>query len=271
VGRLGLGAIVTAIALAAMGASAGALKTKSASTTIAGGQDGSATAKCKKGSEAVSGGFEGPGFVPPIDSVAGPAVFSFESLRDGKRKLTAVAHNSGGDPGELIANVYCDKDKPGLKTRRASTATLEFLENGSVTARCRRGSEAVWGGFDSPDLALGSSREGTRKWTASAVNFNVPAPLTVFVYCDKSEPRLKAKKASTTLGHDEIGSATAKCRKGSEAVSGGFFAPGGFDLDVGSEIYFYESHRVGKRRWTASGLNQGDPAKLTAFAYCKKK
>ena len=81
---------------------------------------------------------------------------------------------------------------------------------------------------------------------------------------------LRTRSASTTIAPDEKGAATAKCRKGSEAVSGGFFAPGGFDLNTGSEIYFYESHRVGKRRWTASGLNQGDPARLTAYAYCEK-
>jgi hypothetical protein len=271
VGKLVLGAIVTAIALAAIGASAVALKTRSASTTIAPADDGSSTAKCKRGSEAVSGGFESPGFVPPLDSVAGPAVFSFESRREGKRKIAASAQNSGSDPGELISDAYCDKDPPGLRTKTASTARIDFLDDDSATAKCRKGSEAIWGGFDSPDLSIGSSRKGKRKWKASAVNFNDPAPLTVFVYCDKSEPGLKAKKASVTLGHDEIGSATARCGKGSEAISGGYFAPGGFDLNVGSEIYFYESHRKGKRKWTASGLNQGDPATLTVFAYCDKE
>jgi phage terminase large subunit-like protein len=198
-------------------------------------------------------------------------VFIEDSTRDGKRRATALAHNSGSSAGELIAHAYCDKDKPGLKTKTASTAAIGFLEDASATAKCGKGSEAVWGGFDSPNLSIGSSREGKRKWTASAVNFDPPAPLTVYVYCDKGEPGLKTKEASTTVGADEIGSATARCRKGSEAVSGGYFAPGGFDLDVGSEIYFYESFRKGKRKWTASGLNLGDPATLTVFAYCEKK
>jgi hypothetical protein len=269
--RIAVGALAATALLIVVSASAGALKTKSASTTIAGGGDGSATAQCKKGSEAVSGGFAGPGFVLPFDSVAGPAIFTFESRRDGKRGVLASAHNSGADPGTLITHAYCDSEKPRLKTLSASSATLDFLDHDSATAKCKKGSEAVWGGFDSPDLSIGSSREGKRKWTASAVNFNDPAPLTVYVYCDKSEPGLKTKAKSTTIGHDQIGTATAKCKRGSEAVSGGYFAPGGFDLDVGSEIYFYESHRKGKRKWTASGLNQGDPAKLTAFAYCEKK
>jgi hypothetical protein len=261
---------VAAIAVASASIAGGALKTKSASTTIAPGADGSATAKCKRGSEAVSGGFKSPGFIPP-PSVGAPQAYVEDSTREGKRKVTALAHNSGGGTGTFIVEAYCDKNKPGLKTKTESTATIEFLEDASATARCGKGSEAVWGGFNSPNLSIGSSREGRRKWTASGVNYDEPAPLSVYVYCDKSEPGLKVKKASTTVGADEIGTATARCRKGSEAVSGGYFAPGGFDQNVGSEIYFYESHRIGKRKWTASGLNQGDPAKLTAFAYCKKK
>jgi phage terminase large subunit-like protein len=269
--RLVTVAAAVLVGLVGVAASAAALKTKSASTTIASGDDGSATAKCKRGTEAVAGGFKSPGFITPLDSVAGPAVFSFESRRDGRRTLLGSAHNSGSDTGTLVVQTYCDTDKPRLKTLSASSATIDFLDDDSATARCGKGSEAVWGGFDSPDLSIGSSREGRRKWTASAVNFNDPAPLTVYAYCDKSEPGLKTKAKSTTIGHDQVGTATAKCKRGSEAVSGGYFAPGGFDLDVGSEIYFYESHRKGKRKWTASGLNQGDPAKLTTFAYCAPK
>jgi hypothetical protein len=268
--------LVVVVAIAMLGAlvvattGGAALKTKSASTTIASGDDGSATAKCKRGSEAVSAGFESPDFNPGMLG-SNPVVYIEDSTRDGKRKATSLAHNSGNASGRLITDVYCDKDKPGLKTKTASTATIDFLDDDSATAKCGKGSEAVWGGFDSPNLSIGSSREGKRKWTASGVNFDEPAPLTVYVYCDKGEPGLKAKKASKPIGADETASATAKCGKGSEAVSGGYFAPGGFSLGGGSEIYFYESHRKGKRRWTASGLNQGDPAKLTVFAYCEKK
>jgi hypothetical protein len=268
--RLGVAALIAVVTLAALGAGASALKTKSASTSIAPGIDGSVTAKCKRGTEAVSGGFESPGFTPP-PSVGAPEIFVEDSTREGRRRVTGLAHNSGGDTGTFIVEAYCDKNKPRLKKKTESTATIDFLEDASATAKCGKGSEAVWGGFDAPNLSIGSSREGKREWTASAVNYDEPAPLTVYVYCDKSEPGLKTKSKSTTIGHDQIGTATAKCKKGSEAVSGGYFAPGGFDQDVGSEIYFYESHRKGKRKWTASGLNQGDPAKLTAFAYCRKK
>jgi len=274
---IGLALIAIAALVAAIAPASWALRTRSASTTIAPDEKGAATAKCRKGSEAVSGGFENPGW----DYLSGTdtAIWTYGSKRDGRRKVAALGAQDGAASGNLIAVAYCDRDQPGLKGTSASTE-VAFLDDESVTAKCRRGSEAVWGGFkdtaaqpaELPILPLGSSREGKRKWTASGVKFGAPDPstLTVFAYCDKSEPGLKTRSRSTTIGHDQTGSATAKCRRGSRAVSGGFFAPGGFDLNTGSEIYFYESHRVGKRGWTASGLNQGDPARLTAFAYCEK-
>ena len=122
-----------------------------------------------------------------------------------------------------------------------------------------------------PLLPLGSSRDGRRKWTASGTTYSGdPATLTVFAYCQRNGPRLTDVANSTRLGNDDAGSATARCERGTEAVSGGFFAPGGFSTGGGSEIYFYESRRVRTRKWRASGLNQGDPARLTAYAYCAK-
>jgi hypothetical protein len=278
--RRGLGAVLAVAMLGVLvTATTGgaALKTKSASTTIAADQKGTATAKCKRGTEAVSGGFNSPGFDGDLDDAA---IWTYASKRIGDRKVTALGTQDGNLSSDLVAYAYCDKREPGLRTKSASTP-VDFLEDQSVTVKCPRGTEAIWGGFDNPDvpsdefpmLPLGSHREGKRKWTASGVLFNPndPLTLTVFAYCDKDEPGLKPKQGSTSVDTDEVGTATAKCRKGREAISGGFFAPGGFDLDVGSEIYLYESHRKGKRKWTASGLNQGDPATLTVFAYCEKK
>ena len=165
---------------------------------------------------------------------------------------------------------------------RSASTPVGDGDDASVTAKCPRGSEAVWGGFANPNvpadelplLPLGSSREGKRRWTVSAVSFNNdtdPLTLRVIVYCDQGQPELVVRENSTRLGADETGTATARCRRGSEAVSGGYFAPGGFSTAGGSEIYFRESRRVGRRRWTASGTNSGDPARLTAFAYCDRR
>jgi hypothetical protein len=62
-----MGLLMTLIATAAI--AGGALKEKSATTSIAAGDEGEATAKCKRGSEAVSGGFSLPDF--DIDYIQG--------------------------------------------------------------------------------------------------------------------------------------------------------------------------------------------------------
>jgi hypothetical protein len=270
-----LAAIATAAALVAGATLASAdLTSDTDRTTIAPGETGVATAKCSRGSEAVSGGFNSPGFASGANGI-----YTYASKRAGERKAKALGEQTEAPAARLTAYVYCDGSEPGLKTRTAS-APVNFFEDVSVTARCPRNSEAIWGGFASPGvpaddlpiLTIGSSRKGKRRWTVSGVSFADTEPLTLkaFVYCDKSEPGLVVRTKSTLLDADESGRATARCRRGSEAVSGGYFAPGGFDPDVGSEIYFRESHRVGKREWTASGTNSGDPdARLTAVAYCR--
>lgn len=193
--------------------------------------------------------------------------------------VTATGHNDGEATGKLIAHAYCARNGPGLSTKSSSTP-MEFGEQASATARCNRGSRVIWGGFRmAPEtsfalLPLGSSRDGGRVWDASGTKFSPnpadPAALTVFAYCQRNGPRVTRVASSTMLENDEAGSATARCGRGTEAVSGGFFAPGGFSTGGGSEIYFYASHRVRERKWRASGLNQGDPALLTAYAYCER-
>lgn len=257
-----------------VGYASAALTAKSDGTTLAPDETGSATAECGKRSGAVSGGFRNPGF--DYLSATDTAIWSLTSKRDGGRAVTATGHNDGEASGELIAYAYCGRAGSGLTTK-SSSSPLELGEQGSATARCKRGSRVVWGGFEMapatsfPLLPLGSSREGRRRWTASGTTYgDDPATLKVFAYCQRSGPRLTRTRSSTLLGNDEAGSATAKCERGTEAVSGGFFAPGGFSTGGGSEIYFYESRRVRERNWRVSGLNQGDPALLTAYAYCAK-
>lgn len=272
IGVLPIAALVVSVAL--VSSTVAALTTEFDSTTLALDETGSATAKCGTRSEAVSGGFRNPGF--DYLSATASAIWTFASRRDGGRMVRATGNNDGETSGDLIAYAYCARGGRGLTTRSDSTP-LEFGEQVSATARCGRGSRVIWGGFEMtpeaslPLLPLGSSREGRRKWTASATTFDSgPATLTVFAYCRRNGPRLTQAAGSTRLGNDEAGSATAKCERGTEAVSGGFFAPGGFSTGGGSEIYFYESRRLRERKWRASGLNQGDPARLIAYAYCTR-
>jgi hypothetical protein len=248
----------------------GALKTKSSSTTIQPDEIGSATAKCKRGSEAVSGGFE--------SDVSQTNVFTTQSKRDGKRSWTASAGPISGTT-TLTVFAYCDPSKPRLKERSETISIDPDLSFASVTAECGRGARALSGGFEStsPDPVSVSElrRDGKRRWIASGyVNSIDVESLTAFVYCDKSKPRLKTKSASTPIGEFEHGSATATCRRGTEAVSGGFGSPAPETLAAGfpgPTVLASESRREGNRKWTVAGQAGGGGGTLIAYAYCEKK
>jgi hypothetical protein len=281
-----LSVVAAAVTIAGLAAvAAGGLKTKSATTSIAAGDEGAATAKCKRGSEAVSGGFAIPDFDP---NYIGGAIWTIDSHREGKRGWTSSGHNysGGGGPGHLDVFAYCDKSEPGLKVKSASVdvpATGLNTPIASATARCKKGSEAVSGGGGSADedfsdggkevLLVESRRVGKRKWTVTGANYGtLTGELVAFAYCDKSEPGLKTKSKTATLaGYPDIGGATAKCKKGNEAVSGGF--SGDFDPTYsGAVIAPVASKRAGKRKWSAIGENDGPAGgDFVAYAYCQKK
>jgi hypothetical protein len=153
----------------------------------------------------------------------------------------------------------------------------------TATAKCRKGSEAVAGGGGSGDqdfavggkevLLVESRRVGKRKWTVTGANYgSLTGELVAFAYCDKSEPGLKTKSKTATLaGYPDVGGATAKCKKGSEAVSGGFASPD-FAPYTGAVIVPLASNRAGKRKWSATGENDGSAGgDFVAYAYCEKK
>jgi hypothetical protein len=287
--KVGLTLLAVAMALIAMAAGAvGALKEKSASTTITSAEEfDSTTAKCKRGSTAVSGGFEGTGF----DQGVTPQLLPIDSARAGKRQWTSAGafySAAGTTSGEFTSYAYCDDSKPRLKTRSATTTLQDFGSPdaiGSATAKCKRGSVAVSGGFDSSDflnnfsgpaiLPLSSRREGKRKWTVSAFNDGGEAgELVAYAYCDKSEPRLKTKTESATVDlYPDTSSATARCKKGSKVVSGGFDSPDYDPSGTEEETFPFASRRSGKRGWTVGGFNVSTSRSLdiVAYAYCEKK
>jgi hypothetical protein len=192
------------------------------------------------------------------------------------RKLTAICAATalliviGGSVGLATG---------ALKTKRAETSVGEDLFE-SATATCKKGTRVVSGGFDAPgseaagdtprNLAFLSERTGKRGWTAGARNVETEAgDWIVFAHCSDSLPKLKAKTATVTVPGDEAETATAKCPKGGEAVSGGFVAQ---DEATDDDPFPYESRRVGKRKWEVGARNfRPDPVQLTAIAYCAKK
>jgi hypothetical protein len=84
--------------------------------------------------------------------------------------------------------------------------------------------------------------------------------------------KVKTKTKSTTIAGDSNGKVSAKCSRGSEAVAGGFTAPG-FDPTFQDRAPLpFTSKRAGDRKWKTQGHNFGDnPAKLKSIAYCDTK
>ena len=259
-------AVLIGIAITATAGIADAdLATKSNSTTIDAAGSGSATAKCRRGSEAVSAGFHNPDFA----TANGPQIFPFSSKRLGDRRWKGSAADIGGDSGEFIVYAYCDRHEPGLK-RESDGVTVAQNSTGSATARCNPGSEAVSGGFARSNAAIypySSKRKGARNWKVSAYSYAGSGTLTVFAYCDNDGPSLYTRSSSTTIDPSEVGSATARCTRGSEAVASGFKGP----FEGGAEIFPFTSKRKGDRRWKASGWNDGSaPGEFTAVVYCDR-
>jgi hypothetical protein len=96
--------------LALVDLAAGGLKQKSKSFNVPGGTFEEQTAKCKKGQEAVAGGFLS----------ADPDVIPRDFVREGKRKWRLRSNNlNASDPGtEATVDVICAKPRFGLKRSR---------------------------------------------------------------------------------------------------------------------------------------------------------
>jgi hypothetical protein len=269
--RAGLSAVAILLVLGLGGFASAKLKEKSTTFTVPGEATGEGSAKCKKGQEAVSGGF----FDPIEFGVDFRLVLPFDSARAGKRKWRHRAINVTTDDDEATVYAYCDPAKRELKVRSTTETSDEFEI--FATARCPRGQEAVSGGFESSAsedgavIPLASKRVGKRKWESRALNeTSGNADLTSFAYCDKSEPGLKTKQATATVESPNTSTVTAQCRRGRRVVSGGFDAE--FSLTDLIIPFINGSRRGGKREWeVTAAVGMSNPAEITAYAYCEKK
>jgi len=177
---------------------AGKLKANSKSTTVEGTPfmssdygTGSATAKCPRGTKAVSGGFDTPDFVVTGDYENDSRITPYASRRQGGRKWTVEAANYAGAEGTLVASVYCREGHALDKKKKTVTVEGDPATGvvGEAVAKCPKGTRVVSGGFDlggaEGDL-LASRKRGGRKWLASAsVGFPLTRELTTFAYCEQ--------------------------------------------------------------------------------------
>src|SRR5436190_1801318 len=193
-------------------------------------------------------------------------------IRRGRLALGAVA----GIAVLLTAGIAAAK----LKT--VSKQATFGAPGGTLAPKCPRGSEAVSGGFANPDfdptasggsqfLPIASRRKLRRSWKASVVNEESESgTLVAYADCDKHEPDLEARFKTVSLDGEQLGSVTARCPGGREAVAGGFdghFTQLMFDA---TGAFTFTSKRVDGGGWKASGWDSGAGSTLTSFAYCKK-
>ena len=270
-----IGAVVVATS-AGIAGGALTLKKKRAQITLTVGNFGTATAKCKQGTKAVAGGFDGPGRAGGFDD--GNYVMPFGSERESKREWSTfgVQYFDGG--GDLVTYAYCSDDFPKLKAVR-DTTTIVAGDTGSATVSCPPGGEAVSGGFTTDYRGDGaniythtSRRQGRREWLVEGFNLLGNATkLTAIAYCAKDRLGLKQKSATANADSGEVASATAKCKRKQRAVSGGF--EGTWFDQPGETTEIAESRRKGKRGWEAStsAFTTSPPVPWEAFVYCIDK
>jgi hypothetical protein len=271
------------------GIAAARLASESGTATIDPQQNGTASARCRSGSEAVAGGFAAPGLDPTADT--GPAILTYASNRPVDGKWQASGHNfsradsppAKGVPGAgpLVAYAYCDKHDPSVAVRSKS-ATVDGGGHASLTVNCRRGSEAVSGGFqsDTPDTtgltdyAYTSKRVGKQAWKVALLNPDMSShKVRAFAYCEKHAPDLVSRSASKTLSTTPGGTTatiTAQCPRGAAAFSGGYKSTSS-EVDTGLDAGLaYTSKRSGGD-WKVSAILvsvKGPPETETAIAYC---
>ena len=285
------GALIMGVALAAtlaLGvaiAAGSGLKTKTASATVGPSPAAaSTTAKCPHSKKVISGGFDNPGF---NDTTPGnPGLFAYASHKTGSRRWTVAAQNDNDGAGTIIAFAYC-RNAESLKTRSASaTVPNTGTQHGTATARCPQGQKAVSGGVDNPDFGTDggagffpyvSKKSGGRGWTVSVELFRpAPATLTAFVHCREGEG-VKTRSVSATVpaSGSFTGTATAKCKPGETLISGGYSTTSPENAGGGGspDLWYYSSHKAGRRGWTVSAFDNGGAAggTFTALAYCEKK
>jgi hypothetical protein len=163
-----------------------ALRTVSASTTVAKGAQASVTAVCPPKTSVAFGGFRAT-----IRPAPGPEVTLNGLERISARQWRVSAVNLEGPSGKLTAIAYCGAGSPRLVTSTDSIK-VPYGKTKAVTASCPHGKTLALGGFHSTRYTdrfasiYPSSfvRTGARRWTVSGHKF-VPiiGKLTAIAYC----------------------------------------------------------------------------------------
>ncbi|MGH2957872.1 MAG: hypothetical protein ACRDL6_12875 [Solirubrobacterales bacterium] len=149
-------------------------------------QTRSATARCPRGTNLFSGGFQRTNFTTPFITPGGNYIT--ESRAIGTKAWTVTATAFGHDGGELTAIALCARDRSLPITEvSATTPILSGMPATATTPPCPAGRRLTFGGFSfngskNAFFAEGYfTAEGT--WAAQGYGYFGPAQLTAYGYC----------------------------------------------------------------------------------------
>jgi hypothetical protein len=264
------------IALGLLAGSAGGLGGKSKrSAAIVAGSDGGARAKCGGGKpHMVSGGFISDS---PYSGDRQSTIAFFDSHPSGSGAWRVRAANFDGAGERVRAKVLCSRQDPKARTR---TKKVRIAPAGDKRFRlgCRRGEEAIAGGFRAggfaqdagPELiATESRRKSRRKWRLAAYNNSgtVGGAIEGFVRCAKRRPRLVSYRVNGDAFDRAPVELKPSCEPGEELWSGGFKA----DFQSFDPFAAIIADRSYPRRksWVSRFVGYQATGKVSAFAYCR--
>ena len=259
------GLVVVGAALAVLvfvGLAMGAFREKSKRITVNGGAEPSATVRCPRGTEAVSGGFLGTRFNET-------ALQRLERVNG--RKFAYRFENRTPTRAHVELSAVCSHPRLGL-VKETRTGTVG---NGdSLTATCPTGMKAVSGGVSVPEPTVlfvqAFLRDARNSWTATFYSEGRPAPgVKVSVLCAEHPGPIRPVTKTRTIPGGTHRSITARCNRDERVVSGGWFAEADIPGSVIGEVF--GSIRDGRRGWTSSADSvTPNPASVTTFAYCMR-
>jgi hypothetical protein len=264
--RSAVGAVALCGALLVPG-SAAALSTHSATDTTQN-SDGDlvATAKCAHDEHVVSGGFAG--------ATDGGAISSRAVHGDSWRVVFYP-----GVTNTLTTQAYCAKHGH-LSTHTDRVAGVETPPNTTATARCAAGETLVSGGLEfiadnlsseSGSAVFKAFAASSRAWQVTVAFEAVPADIKAYAYCGRGVDVKVRSGQSHSIPNDGVGTAKASCHRGETLLSGGYTTTPAPDWEntSGPDLFYYASHRLRKRTWTASAHNYSNAdGTIKAFAYC---
>jgi hypothetical protein len=153
------------------------------------GQTKSAVARCPKGQQLITGGFQRTNFA----SDGGDYVTESRAVGTNAWGVTGSAYIGSGTTGggELTAIAYCSKAKGPILTEVASTPVpvAHGMNAAATTPSCPSGLELTTTGFslDSRNaFYAGNSLNDDGTTTANAFGYFGPANLTSYGYCQRT-------------------------------------------------------------------------------------